>query len=429
MNETVKKKHMDRSITVDFGDRPTYHRLCADGKAFVEYIVAFLTSFGFQLLHKCDCPGGTCLTRHSHYMRIRLGGLVIWRVQCRHCDAVFTILPHFVLRYRSMTPEQAKQALIATHGGLSLEWTATIIPDVSVMSVYRLVCALGTCQLADVLTRCHLPLPAYLVADEKHAHCLREKVYLPTIVVGRVIWHLGYTPDKSAAAFEACYREFEQAVHHLDGRYRPCGILTDSFESTRKSLHAVFPFTKLGNCLLHATARVGQKLQGVTKAVRKRVQAEFAGVFQDRQGRQQVTLCSLGQTLSRFGKKVSQWAGKANGTAIRDWIQRKKDGWYVVFRDRAMPAMSTTVDQAHNALDRKLFMMKGFHHPDGHQQAFLNGVAMLYNFVPYQRRAVHAGRCGVHVEGGVLPSDDWFLSLRIVTSGGLQSATLPIRSG
>ena len=36
---------------------------------------------------------------------------------------------------------------------------------------------------------------------KKHSHCLTEKVYLPTIVCGRVIWHLGYTEEASAAAF------------------------------------------------------------------------------------------------------------------------------------------------------------------------------------------------------------------------------------
>ena len=46
----------------------------------------------------------------------------------------------------------------------------------------------------------------------------------------------------------------------------------------------------------------------------------------------------------------------------------------------------TLLDQAHNALERKLFAMKGFHHPGGSQQAFLTGVAHLYNLIPYQRR-------------------------------------------
>jgi hypothetical protein len=47
-------------------------------------------------------------------------------------------------------------------------------------------------------------------------------------------------------------------------------------------------------------------------------------------------------------------------------------------------------------------MMKAFHHPKGHQQAFLRGLAHRYNLVPYQRRAQHAGQCGVEVEGGAV---------------------------
>ena len=36
--------------------------------------------------------------------------------------------------------------------------------------------------------------------------------------------------------------------------------------------------------------------------------------------------------------------------------------------------------------------------------AFLTGLAHLYNLVPYQRRAQHAGQCGVEVEGGQVPT-------------------------
>jgi hypothetical protein len=85
-----------------------------------------------------------------------------------------------------------------------------------------------------------------------------------------------------------------------------------------------------------------------------------------------------------------------------------------------MPASSTLLDQAHNTLDRKLFAMKGFHHPDGSQAAFLTGLAHLYNLIPYQRRALHAGQCGVEVEGGCLPTQDWMLNLQILTSDGFR---------
>jgi len=43
-----------------------------------------------------------------------------------------------------------------------------------------------------------------------------------------------------------------------------------------------------------------------------------------------------------------------------------------------------------------------------------------YNLVPYQRRAQHAGQCGVEVEGGTVPTRDWFLNLQILTSGGFR---------
>src|SRR5437762_11541234 len=147
-----------------------------DGKAFVEFVFAFLLSLGFQLKHKATCTGGGCLTRHSHYARIRLGGLTIWRIQCTSCKAVFTVLPHFVLRYRRMSPAVARQALIATHGGLSLAWCATIF-HLSPMALYRVICAFGQQRLLTGLTRGGLPLPASILADEQHSLGLTARLW------------------------------------------------------------------------------------------------------------------------------------------------------------------------------------------------------------------------------------------------------------
>src|SRR6266446_1625766 len=207
MRSTARQTRENRTITVDFQNEATYFQLLGDGKAFVELVLAFILSLGFQLKHKATCGGGGCLTRHSHYVRVRLGGLTIWRVQCTTCKAVFTVLPHFVLRYRQMRPEVARDALLATHGGLSLELCA-VIWHISPMALYRLVCAFGHQSLVTVLTRCGLPLPMYFLADEKHSRCLTDKVYLPTIVSGRVIWHLGSTTEASATALAQSYGEF-----------------------------------------------------------------------------------------------------------------------------------------------------------------------------------------------------------------------------
>src|SRR5262252_3800745 len=211
MGQNAKPTRHNRTITVDFQEPSTYVQLMNDGKAFVEFVFAFLLSLGFQLAHKATCTGGGCLTRHSHYARIRLGGLTVWRIQCTPCKAVFTVLPHFVLRYRRMSPDVARQALIATHGGLSLAWCATIC-HISPMALYRLICALGQHSLVTVLTRCGVPLPTYILADEKHSHCLTERVYLTSIVRGRVIRHLGSSASKSAAAFTKSYGVFQRAA-------------------------------------------------------------------------------------------------------------------------------------------------------------------------------------------------------------------------
>jgi hypothetical protein len=129
---------------------------------------------------------------------------------------------------------------------------------------------------------------------------------------------------------------------------------------------------------------------------------------------------ALGQRLRRFADHVVHTAGEANGERVRRWVQEKKAGWYAVLEDPQMPVTSTLLDQAHNTIERKLYAMKGFHHPKGSQQAFLVGLAHLYNLVPYQRRAQHAGQCGVEVEGGKVPTPDWLLNLQILTSGGVR---------
>ena len=142
MQKQARQTRENRTITIDFQNEATHFQLLVDGKAFLECVLAFLLSLGFQLKHKAMCSGGGCLTRHSHYVRVRLGGLTIWRIQCTRCKAVFTVLPHFVLRYRQMRPEVARDALLATQGGLSLELCA-VIWHLAPMALSRLVCAFG----------------------------------------------------------------------------------------------------------------------------------------------------------------------------------------------------------------------------------------------------------------------------------------------
>jgi len=282
------------------------------------------------------CGSGECLTHHSHDVRVRLESLTIWRVQCATCKAVFTVLPHFVLRSRSIRAEVARDALLATHRGLSLELCAVIHP-ISPMALYRLVCALGQQSLVTVLTRCGLALPVYFLADEKHSHCLTAKVYLPTIVCGRVLWHLGYTEHASAAAFTQSYQEFQRAASQQEPSYRVRGILTDGFDSTTSSMRTLFPGARLGNCLRHAINKLPAKLVAITSPVRKALRSQCHTLLYRARQRKGLRVFALGQRLRHFADHVTHSAGVANGERVRRWFQEKKAGWYAVLADPQRP--------------------------------------------------------------------------------------------
>jgi hypothetical protein len=324
MEPLAKPTRENRTITVDFHDETTYFALLGNTKAFVAFVLAFILSIGFQLKHQATCSGGGSLTRHSHYARVRLGGLTIWRLQCTTCRAVFTVLPHWVLRYRKMRPEVARDALLAMHGGLSLEWCA-VIGHISPVALYRLICALGQQSLVAVLSRCALPLPVYLLADEKHSHCLTDRVYLPTIVSGRVIWHLGYTAEASAAALTQSYGVFQRAASQQDPSYRVRGVLTDGFDSTTKSMQTLFPGARLGHCLRHALTKLPKKLAAITSPVREALRSQFHTLLYRARQRKGLRVFALGQRLRRFADHVATMTGPANGERVRRWMEAR--GW------------------------------------------------------------------------------------------------------
>jgi hypothetical protein len=222
-----------------------------------------------------------------------------------------------------------------------------------------------------VLVKCRLPLPTYILADEKHSRCLTERVYLPTIVSGRVIWHLGYSDAKSAAAFTASYGQFQQAALEHEPLYQVKGALTDGFDSTVSSMRTLFPKARLGFCLRHALNKLPSKLVGVPASVRQRLRSKFHALLHRCRQRKSLRLVALGQRLRHFASRIDTTVGEVHGERVRHWFEDKKVGWYAVLEDRKMPAMSTMLDQAYHAMDRKLFMVKSFRHPSESQAAFL----------------------------------------------------------
>ena len=243
---------------------------------------------------------------------------------------------------------------------------------ISPMALYRLVCAFGHQSLVTVLTRCGLPLPVYFLADEKHSHCLTEKVYLPTIVRGRVIWHLGYTEEASAAAFTQSYQEFQRAASQQEPSYRVRGS---------SPMASTAPPRVCGRSSLErawATACA-------TRSTSSRRNSRPSRRLSARPCARSSTPCCTGRASGRACGCLRWASGYATlpttspprlgwpMARVRRWFQDKKAGWYAVLADPQMPVTSTLLDQAHNAIERKLFAMKGFHHPHGEPTGVSHG--------------------------------------------------------
>src|SRR5262245_3853697 len=86
MRHTARQSRADQTSTVEFQNQASYFPLLSDGKAFVEFVFAFFLSRRLQLAHTASCRDGGGLTRHSHYVRLRVRGLTIWRIQCTTCN-------------------------------------------------------------------------------------------------------------------------------------------------------------------------------------------------------------------------------------------------------------------------------------------------------------------------------------------------------
>src|SRR4029450_2442640 len=97
MQNTTRQTRENRTITVDFQNEATYFQLLGDGKAFVECVLAFILSIGFELTHEATCGSVTCpaapiclcsaLAGSSYHL-----ACPVHRVQSRvHCPAALCL--------------------------------------------------------------------------------------------------------------------------------------------------------------------------------------------------------------------------------------------------------------------------------------------------------------------------------------------------
>ena len=158
---------------------------------------------------------------------------------------------------------------------------------------------------------------------------------------GRVLWHLGYTEDASAAALTHSYGVFQYAAVQQGPSYRVQGILTDGFDSTVKSLRTLFPGARLGNCLRHAINKLPKKLAAIASPIHQALRSPFYTLWYRARQWKGLRVFALGQRLRHVADHIATTAGAANGQRVRQGFEDTKAGWYTVLAAPRMPVTST----------------------------------------------------------------------------------------
>ena len=118
---TAHQTRAHRTITVDVQHAATDFQRLGDGKACVAVVLACILARGVPLNHTAPWRSGGCVTRPAHSIRVRRGRRTLWRRPCTTCQAVVTVLPQFVLRYRQTRPELVRKALVAPPTAAAVE--------------------------------------------------------------------------------------------------------------------------------------------------------------------------------------------------------------------------------------------------------------------------------------------------------------------
>ena len=153
----------------------------------------------------------------------------------------------------------------------------------------------------------------------------------------------------------------------VPGQRRPHRWLSTAPASSMRTL---FPGARLGNCLRHALNKLPEQTdRRIASPVRKALALPSStpcctGARQ----RKGLRVFALGQRLRRFADHVAHHGWRSQWRARATVVPGQESGLVCgACRPADAGHASTLLDQAHNAIDRKLFAMKGFHHPRGSQ--------------------------------------------------------------
>jgi hypothetical protein len=390
--------------------------------------------------HKEDCPRQLHFTHHGNYTRWikHFDGtrtlVYILRIRCLDCEAVFTIQPSFIARYKRydtdaiekfatllfITEDSYRMASVSQALGIDTRQEGTWVAleeaeqaSISPMALWGLMQWMGQLSPAQLNLALGVKPPTHVIEDEKHAQECGQKTYVPIVYAPKdaLIWWIDYIDSVSENALHASLERFKALSERLA---HIVGATVDGWDPAQKALQAAFPGITLAECHMHAILKLGQHL-----ATYKR-QCEKAGRPVSEQEETNIRDAFL-RVLNALTPQAYQEALDALPDAFehaalasrKDSLIAKQTLFQAWTTDDKLALVSTALDQCMKFLNRKLDNMQTLHSSQS-GLATVNAWAITRNCWRFLKGAKRAGLSPLELAGADFSGIPWMQLVNLV---------------
>jgi hypothetical protein len=446
--DETKPSRQNRTITLHLGNtlaeyETTY--LSETGLAALIRRVEIADSLDWGCLasgHEAECPRQLHFTHHDSYRRWakHFNGsqswLVIHRVRCLDCGAVFSVQPSFIIRYKRYETDATEKLMtllfitedsyrmagvsqtLAVDNQQAGSWVALETHQDQViqpLALWRLVQWLGQLSPAQLNLALGVEPPAYIIEDEKHASQGEQKSYIPLVYSPKeaLIWWVDYLHSASEAELTASLQRFKAISARLANI---TGATVDGWEAAQNALQATFAGITLAECHFHALHKLGQHLatykrqrqkvgQPVTEAEEITIRATFWRVLKA------ATPEQYQQALEQLPDVFDQ-----EPLASRKQSLLEKQALFQAWTtNQNLAVVTTALDQCMKLLNRKLENMQTFHTKSS-GLATVNAWAITRNCWRFLRGAKRAGLSPLELAGADFLAIPWLQLVNLLLS-------------
>jgi hypothetical protein len=441
-----KPKRQNRTVVLHLGNtRAEYEALLLTPDSVQTLIqrVEMADSLNWGHLadgHQENCSRHLHFTHHDAYTRTikHFDGtqsvVTIFRVRCLECEAVFTILPSFIVRYKRydtdaiekvmtllfITEDSYRMARVSQALGQDTQQAGTWAAleeaagnMISPMALWRLVQWFGQLSPAQLNLALGVEPPTHVIEDEKHVKECGEKAYVPIVYAPKeaLIWWIDYVHSVSEDALRDSLERFKAISERLT---HLTGATVDGWDPAQQALQGAFPDITLEECHLHALLKFGEHLatfkrqrhkagQPLSEPEEARIRDAFLRVLQ-------------APTPIAYRQALDELPAAFNCEPLasrKESLIAKQALFQAWTTDDQLAVVTTALDQCMKFLNRKQDNMQTFHGPKS-GLATMNAWAITRNCWRFLKGAKRAGSSPLELAGANFLRIPWMQLVNLV---------------